>query len=323
MLTVSLKRWIIGLLPILAIAIFSIAPALQVSSQATTPGQGLEISPPLIEQNVDPGQNLTLSVRLRNITQDTLIVKTRVDDFAAEGEDGQPKLLLDDTQETSYGLKDWVGPVADLTLKAQEVREVEVPLNVPADASPGGHYGVIRFSGVPPDQRDTGLSLSASIGPLVLLTVSGDINEQAAVEEFSVSQDGQSGNQFSSGPLTISERIANIGNVHVKPIGVVKIKNLFGQEVASLPVNEAGGNVLPDSVRKFEQALAKTPLLGRYTADLELTYGDNQTLAATTTFWAVPYQWLAIALVGLIVLVVVLRFGLRSYKRSVISHNQP
>jgi hypothetical protein len=64
-------------------------------------GQGLEISPPVIELAADPGQTVTASIRVRNVTAGQLIAKGKADDFGAgTDESGQPKLLLDETGAT-------------------------------------------------------------------------------------------------------------------------------------------------------------------------------------------------------------------------------
>ncbi|MCB9823027.1 hypothetical protein H6800_02025 [Candidatus Nomurabacteria bacterium] len=278
-------------------------------------GQGLEISPPLLKVDADPGQTVTATIKLRNITDSTLIASANINDFIAQGEEGLPKLLLDETADTSsYGIKTWVNNIEDLTIAPKEQQVVEVVMNVPANASPGGHYGVIRFSAAAPEVKDTGVSLSASIGSLVLVKVSGDIQESATVEQFGVSKNDKSGSFFESGPLTIFERIKNTGNVHFQPTGTVTVKNFRGTEIAKLKVNQNGGNVLPDSVRKFEQELNKSNLFGRYTATMDISYGNNQRLTKDTSFWVIPYRLIAM-IIGAVVLAVIL---IKRYNKHII-----
>jgi hypothetical protein len=281
-------------------------------------GQGLEISPPLIDEKVDPGQSIKVDIKVRNVTSTEVIATGQIDDFVSDGEDGQPKILVQEGAEPSpYTFKPWVADVPDLRLAPREAKTASITITVPQDAAPGGHYGVVRFTAKPVGLDQTGVSLSASIGSLVLLNVSGDVKVEGSVEQFTLSQGDKQGTFFEKGPLTITERIKNSGNVHFKPAGSVKITDTFGKEVANLPVNKDGGNVLPASIRKFEQQFQKDNLFGRYKADLNLTYGNDQTMTSTITFWVIPYKMVALALGALLLIIFLIIFFLKRFKKHV------
>jgi len=232
---------------------------------AGSPGQGLEISPPVIELSADPGQTVTASIRLRNVTKGELIAKGKADDFGASSdESGQPKLLLDETGETRFSLKYWVQGVADLRLAPQELKTSVISIAVPANAEPGGHFGVVRFTAVPPSLEGTGVALSASVGALILLKVSGAITEKVTLAEFSTLQGGKKSSFFSHGPVDFLVRVRNEGSLHEKVQGTIEVKNWFGKKIGSVVVNAKGGNVLPDSVRKFQQTFGEKRLFGHY-----------------------------------------------------------
>jgi hypothetical protein len=282
-------------------------------------GQGLEISPPLLELNVDPGQTVSFDIHLRNITKGPLVTKGSIDDFVAEGEEGQAKLLVDKNAEPSpYSFKPWVQPISDLNVVPQELKAAKITLKVPNDASPGGHYGVVRFTGIPPELEGTGVALSASIGTLVLVNVSGDVKKQASIEEFITLGNGKKKSFFESGPINFVERIRNQGTVHVKPVGTIRVTNMFGKEVGVFTVNEKGGNILPNSVRKFEQQLGKKYLFGQYKAEANIQY-DGQNISGKLNFWVIPYRLIALALGVLIVLFLLIRLALRRYTRYIVS----
>lgn len=283
-----------------------------------TPGQGLEISPPLIELNVDPGQSTSFPVRVRNVTDAAIIAKGSVDDFVAAGEDGQPKLLLEENAEPSpYSFKPWVQSIPDINLAAKEAKTTEVSIQVPQNASPGGHYGVIRFSAVAPELEDQGVALSASVGTLVLINVSGELVNKASLTEIYTAQNGQKRSFFETGPITFVERIRNEGNVHFKPIGTLRITNMFGKEVKVLSVNEPGGNVLPQSTRRFEQELSSKRLFGRYKVEANIQY-NGQNLESTMSFWVVPYKTVTLVIGVGILLFMVLRTGIKRYNSHII-----
>ena len=56
-------------------------------------------------------------------------------------------------------------------------------------------------------------------------------------------------------------RFENKGNVHVKPVGQIEIRDIFGNKVETLAVNEEKGNVLPLSIRRFQATLDRSWML--------------------------------------------------------------
>lgn len=312
-----------GLLCLIAAWVVAMGAAYGVSAQSSTPGagQGLEISPPTVELSVDPGSRHDFKVKVKNITSQTVVVKPSVHDFLARGEDGTPRFLIDEeVNDNPYSLKDWLSKTGDLTLSPNQSRKINVSLRVPKDASPGGHYGLVRFNAVAPGQtKDSNLNLSASIGALVLARVSGDIKPELKLADFYTARGEQRQGFFEFRPIKFVARIENTGNVHLKPQGEIVVKNIFNQTVASLVVNEQGGNVLPSSIRRFEQTLNSKPLFGRYTAELTLGDGNNQTLGEKTSFWVIPYKLVALALVALLAVILLIRGLLVRYERRVLN----
>ena len=308
------------------------APAPASAAANGSAGQGLEISPPVIELAADPGQTVVANIRIRNVTQGELIAKGKADDFGAGAtEDGQPKLLLDETGSTRYSLKFWVAGVPDLRLAPQELKTTTIKITVPKNAEPGGHFGVVRFTAVPPNLDGTGVALSASIGALILLKVSGTITEKVSLAEFSSSQTTLSGGKnptlitkkgsfFEHGPVDFLVRVRNEGSVHEKVKGSIDIKGgLSGNKVATIAVNDKGGNILPDSVRRFEQSLTSKQLFGHYSAVLTLNYANGKTLSSTFGFWVIPWKLILLVLLGLLILGFVLKIALRRYNNHIIA----
>lgn len=276
--------------------------------------QAFSISPPLIELQADPGQTVKATIKFTNVSADELIIKTQTNDFSAKNETGEPNIIFEDVENAAYSLRQWIASPPPFKVKAGESKTVEFPIAVPKDAEPGGHYAVIRFTGTTPELEESGVALTASIGSLVLLQVSGDIKEIAASEFYSAQtlKNGElkARGVFETGPLVLVERIKNGGNVHVKPTGTVEVHNMFGRTVKTVRVNgdptdpqNVPKSILPNSVRRFEQTLNDKWMIGRYTATVKLAYGQGQLpLEQTITFWVIPYK--------LIVLVLALGAGL-------------
>jgi hypothetical protein len=303
---------------------------------ATTPppsnpqnvGQALEIAPPVVNLNVNPGQTTSTVIYLRDISRTNLIVTGQTNDFIAAGEDGTPKVLLNTGETSPYSLKDWVQTPPNLTLIPREIKAMTVTIVVPRNASPGGHYGIIRFTATPPGLDSTGVSLSASLGALLLVSVSGDIHENVKVQELSVNQNGKTSNFFENAPLNFVEVFSNTGNVHELPTGQVVINDMFGHKFAAVNVNLPPHNILPSSLRKFEEPLDNTVIgnkvmFGRYTATLSASYGTSKhVLTSTVVFWVIPYRIIIGSIVGLIGVFFGLRLIIRRYNRYIISQVQ-
>lgn len=301
----------VGVLSLLAVLVVPILTNAQQS------GQGLEISPPLIDLKVDPGKDVVTEIRIRNVTNQPLVARAEYNDFVAAGEDGSPKILIDeqDSEKSPYSIKDWLDTIPEVTIQPNQQQVVKLTLHVPANAAPGGHYGVIRFTGRPPELDSSAVSLSASIGTLVLATVSGDIKEDASIAEMFTSQNNNKRSLFEYGPVAITTRFQNKGNVHIQPMGVIIVRDMFGRTVQSFKFNETKGNVLPSSTRKFDNSLQRKLLIGRYSAKADLVYGaDSNIVSASTTFWVIPYK-LIIFTILLILLVI---FAIRQYNRIII-----
>ncbi len=294
-------------------------------------GQALEIAPPVINLTANPGQTIKTQISLRDVSKGKLLVKGQVNDFVAAGEDGTPKILLDEAQDepSPYSLKTWIAPLPELVLEPQQIRNLPVTITVPANAAPGGYYGVVRFTATPPGLDGTGVSLSASLGSLILVRVNGAAKEAMTIEQFLIKQDGKkdspSKTLFESTPITFVQRLKNTGNLHQQPTGQVTVTDMFGKKVAAVNINLPPRNILPDSIRRFEQPLNSSvigskKLFGRYTADLKVTYGtDKQVLTKSLTFWIIPYKLIAVVIVVLIIGFFILRVLIKRYNQNIIN----
>jgi hypothetical protein len=87
-------------------------------------------------------------------------------------------------------------------------------------------------------------------------------------------------------------------------------------------------NVLPQSIRRFEQPLDKSvignkKLFGHYTAKLNLTYGNNKkALVASVSFWVIPFRLIFIIALLLVGGFFLLRYLLKVYNRRIIERSR-
>jgi hypothetical protein len=304
------------------------AAAFAQATPQTAAGQALEIGPPLLNIKGNPGETVKAQLSLRDVSSNKLVVSNEINDFTSNGVDGTPKLLLNQTEPNPYSIIKWISPLPQFTLTPRQIQQLGVTIKIPQDAAPGGYYGVIRFTGLPPGVNGTGVGLSASIGALVFVRVNGEAKESMTVSNFTtIGDNGKDTWLFESQPINFSTGLKNDGNLFEAPTGKIIVTDMFGNDLAGMPINSDQRNILPGSSRKFEtiidrSAIGNKFLFGKYTAKLTMAYGDSgKTLSSTLTFWVVPYRLIAAVVIGLIALGLLIRYGLLRYRERILGSN--
>ena len=292
------------------LALLILTPLAAPMANAAAVGQGLEISPPVMELKGNPGQTITTKVSVRNITDLPISARAVANDFVAKGLTGEPSVLVDGVSSGETSMRTWFSPIPDQVVAPRQLIFFPLTINIPKNASPGGHYGVIRFvtSGVGLTGGN-GVSLTASVGSLLLVTVSGNVKHELALDAFTATDKHDTSHRwFQEGDITFTEKIRNLGNVHEKPVGTLIITDMFGHKTAQLAVNPLSGNVLPGSDREFSQHFKKTTI-GFFKAQLFVTYANGQQLNSyNIQFLILPYKLILLILLGLVLLYIASRY---------------
>lgn len=312
--------------------------------------EALTVSPVRAELSGNPGETIESEIVLFNEQKEDKELKTFYSSFAnfeARGETGTPFFT-----SATEGLATWIKTSSQIVLKPGEKKTAPFSIVIPKNAEPGGHFAAIFWSTTPP-QGDAGggeqVSVSGRLGVLVLLTVNGEVKGGGGILEMATKN-----NQwiFSSFPVNFEYRFQNSSGNRVKLEGEIKIKNLFGNTLATLDANKGQGNVLPGSIRKFivtwtgeeskdevvpPQKIQKTGgeegeigffgiakkqwnnfSIGRYRADLNLKFGDKEE-KASLNFWIIPWQLLIIILIVFVMGGFLLTKGIKKYNEWIIS----
>ncbi len=292
--------------------------------------EALTISPPAREFTGDPGEVISAQLKLYNETEKDLSLKTFMMEFqAGEDESGDPELIEKDPQDDSPSAVDWItinkGPIQ---VNTHEWKVIPFTISIPQDAEPGGYYPVIFFN---EEGKDGGnVSLTHGAGELLLIRVSGEVQQEGDVKDFYVRNFEKDKKAFfRQMPAYFYTRIENKGNVHFKPEGTVKVRSMLGKETELELVNtNSGGNVLPQSIRKYETlwgteaavkelkemgffARARYQMknfhFGRYTAEVTAALPLGEKEVARVSFWMIPLELLIIVVISLVILGVVFR----------------
>jgi hypothetical protein len=273
-------------------------------------GVSIGISPISFELSGDPGDIIINQIKVYNASADNSIgIKMEVEDIAPRGEIGH--VVVEPAETETYSLARWVKVDPEefiLEPKAQEF--VTFTLSVPKNAEPGGHYGTILAttrSVVGPGK--TGTLVAQRIGALVLFSVSGEIEENLLVKDFSAP------NYSEYGPIPFTIRFENKGTIHVKPRGFVTVTDWLGNKVADVEFPQR--NVLPNAIRKIDASLDNRWLwLGKYTATVNGSYGISNTPFSTAviTFWAFPWKAALVIWIFIVLLILSRRRWIAAFK---------
>lgn len=281
----------IGLIILVTLFSFRIAFFVQAETRALT------ISPTLIEKAMDPGQVQQEILKVRNDSNTKQTIQITVQNFLPKGETGEPVFLAPEEGDTPWSLADWIKVEERIfELEPQATKEVKFTISVPKDAEPGGKYAAIfAETELPRIEGAAVVGVRAKVGCLLLINISGEVIVRGDIKEFKTDK-----RVYYSPPVRFITRFENTGTTHVKPTGSIKIYSPTGRLSAEVLVNEKLANVLPQSIRAFESSWEPAFALGRYKAEVSLTYGDGKEAKSTTYFWMIP--WAVIALVVLVII---------------------
>lgn len=291
----------------------------------------LTVSPAKIEITADPGQTVIGEIELFNEQNEVATFYVSYENFESRGDTGAPYFT-----GARGGLATWISTSPTVTLEPGERIQVPYAISVPASAEPGGYFAAIFFGSQPTQGTEDGeVTIGGKIGVLVLMRVSGDVDESAGLARF-----GTSGNQrfFSMLPVSLEYGFNNTGGDRVVPRGEVTIKNIFRVTSATFLANENEGSVLPNSTRRFEIVWGEERVeaervgffevallqlqnfrFGHYSADIQLSWGESaQSANASYSFFIIPWQLLTITLLFFGIIFFVFKVWMVRLKRSIL-----
>jgi hypothetical protein len=297
----------------------------------------LTTSPLPVTLTTTPGGTISSDLRVQNSGTTPVQLKVNLLKFKANGENGQPQLLQ---RETGDDFFDWVTfSKASFLAEPGVWNTVTMTIATPTTAAFGYYYAVVfsEDNSSQPTTAPNANTLSGATATLVLL----DVQAPGAKRQLDLVSFSTDKKLYEYLPTTFNIRVNNSGNVHAVPIGNIYISRDHKNTIAVLNVNEAAGNILPDSSRTFqtnwedgfpvytvkrdngqivsdkngnpEQQLnwdfSKISNLrfGRYYAHLLLIYDDGTKdipLEAEVSFWVVPWKMLPLVLLVVIMIFV-------------------
>lgn len=307
MMTKRLPRVVTFVLGLFAVVLL---PSLSFAQSAS---EGLQVKPAIVQDKVILGSAYEYSITVKNIAEISKTFYLSTEDIKGLDDQGLP-VFNQGGLPTGYELSSWISlPTGAITLGAGETKTISFGVHVPQKAAPGDHFGAIFLTNRPDPLAATGSGIGISVATIVSLTIAGDVREEAQLREFSTDK-----TVYGSADVAFASKIENFGNALLRPTGVIQITDMFGKDVGSIQVNQTGAPVFPGSSRKYAASWKNDGFaFGRYQAIASFSYGesDKQSISGTTSFWILPLKPIAIALGGLLALILVMYGTIRMYIR--------
>lgn len=297
-----------------ALALGAVLPTpLSVVPQVRADEMILTAIPPKVELKGDPGQTLTATLKIRNDSTETKYFAVNVEDFVVVDKIGTP-IPVKSSTNNRWALSSWISAPKEIPVDAGGMQILNITVKIPTTALPGGHYAMITYDpnpeAKPGDLKQTGNVISQRVGSLILVSVNGDVQEQANILSFSAPQFTE------KGPVDFTGTVESVSGIHINPKGSITISDPLNLKVADIPLET--GNIFPETARDFLATWKQTWGWGRYRADLNLTYGTkNSVISSSIYFWLFPIRLVIYSLTAIIsILTVIILLNKRSKKHQ-------
>lgn len=257
---------------------------------------------------VDPGQSISDSVTIRNLTPDPITFRL----YPAEAfNPAAGGIAVKSSSEVLAGAASWISlstnqvEVPGRTENAVFEAKVPFTVNVPSDVTPGDHAAGIAALNVKSETEQSGenaqVAVERAVAVPLFVRVSGPLRPSLAISGVSVAHDNP---LFPLGERStrVTATITNDGNVRLSP-EVTGSLDPFGPGGGELDP-AAIDNLLPGSSQTVTLEVDSSPYLGPATVRL-VAAADGVSVARSTAFWTIP--WLLVIVVVVLVLVLVWR----------------
>ena len=194
------------------------------TSSATKPdGRGIYLF------GATPGGRIEDHVAILNYSDQTATFLIRGTDAVNTPQGGFAALPIYDR---SHDLGAWIAlPKSDLRVTLRPRSDLIVPflVEVPANATPGDHVGVVTATLVSSVISKSGqrLRLLQTVGTRIFLRVSGPLHPSLTVTGLAVNDEGTF-NPVGTGTAQVTYTVSNTGNVALGGLQTVNVSGLFG-----------------------------------------------------------------------------------------------
>lgn len=322
----SMKNYFLQIIFLLSMLIFIAGPVLAEdttpppSPSATQAASNSNASqaagnPLILDLNAEPGKILPQIIGVNNSLDQTVLVYAGALDFELVGSEGTVQFV--NTVNAEHGMASWVRFAdSSFDLDAKKGKNINLVIQVPQDAAPGGHWAMLAFKSVDPNDNSKALDQSFV---LVMLTVKGSSDKEVlSIKKLSAEKNiGGKG-------LDIIIEFSNTSSLFSKPKGKITVYNTWGKKIKDFDTTDITvfPHVVANKIETWETGLR----IGKYNIEYSGYYGpDNTEIKAKCSYIVWPWQvhlwrdykwWLVGIFAGLIGLVLIIRF-VRIYRFNI------
>lgn len=304
-------------------ALFVAAALLTGAAPAAAQGAfDLMVYPAKLELAAAPGTTQEFAVNVRNLGHGAETMNVYFNDYSIKANND---FVFRKPGHYSYSCSNWLATdTPAMTVPSGQTVVKVFRLSVPADAEPGGHYGVIFFEQAPAAGKAP-VAARPRIGSLVMVTIPGEIVREGRIKDVKVTSTWFWPTRGL--PLLPKRRVAarvvfqNSGNVHLTVKGSLSYRATFGWGSGKVEFSEI--TVLPGTTRYLEALIPHPPLVGSFKVKAEVRYGPSldvfdTTRKATATFNLFPLSLLALILLAAAAAAVPLAWAARRRKKRAV-----
>lgn len=153
----------------------------------------LTVSPIKYEIASDPGDTIQRTAKLINLSNTSYNITTGTADFVSKGNTWAPTFIRKQIG-TLWEMSTWITIDTDnFTIGPKETKDINFTIQIPENATPGGHYGAVFFKNTALGNSQGQIGVSVDYGVLILVTVSGEIIIQPEITDPIISNNSGGG----------------------------------------------------------------------------------------------------------------------------------
>ncbi|MHB8893847.1 MAG: hypothetical protein ACYC99_01540 [Candidatus Geothermincolia bacterium] len=294
--------------------------AMGLGATATVRAQGafdLMVFPAKVELGGTPGTSQEFEINVRNLGPQAETMTVYFNDYFIKANND---FVFQKPGHYSYSCSNWLSTdTPTMVVPSGQTVAKTFTLQVPPQAEPGGHYGVIFFEQAPPPGSPP-VRARPRIGSLMLVTVPGQIIRQGDIKSVSMTSTWfWPARKLPFLPRRkVTARIVfyNSGNVHLTVKGSLSYKASFGWGSGKVEFSEI--TVLPKTTRYLQADIPDPPLVGSFKIKAGVQYGPSLDVFDTTKVAAGSFNMYPLSLMLLLLVlaaIVVALFMLRGWRK--------
>ncbi len=231
-----------------------------------------------------PGQLVQAVVHIKNSSSTTQTIQTLIEDFTVIDDTGKPVPVTPLTP-SKWQLADWVTLTpTNQVVESGQVADIQLSIQVPSDALPGGRYAMVMSAPVIDKQAaGSGTGIAQQVGTLLYFVVDGQINEESYISNVQAKQ------WYEFGPVPFSFEMDNRSDIHIHPNIQVAITNMLGAQADTFVIEPK--NIFPGEKTTFNGIWQRKWGLGKYSGRITANYGTQGKVAlGEFSFWLIPIR---------------------------------